>query len=87
MGAIGKNLISQETGGLVIGRYNAIDSSVIFAIGNGSSTARKNIFQVNKDGVAYAKALVLESTTANSMKKFKITVDDSGTLKATEVTS
>lgn len=33
------------------------------------------------------KAIVLESTTANSTKKFKITVDDSGTLKATEVTS
>lgn len=30
--------------------------------------------------------MMLNSSTANSTKKFKITVDDSGTLKATEVT-
>lgn len=33
------------------------------------------------------KEIVLSSSTANSTKKFKITVDDSGTLKATEVTA
>lgn len=32
------------------------------------------------------KELILKSSTANSTKKFKITVDDSGTLTATEVT-
>ena len=32
------------------------------------------------------KELILSSSTANSTKKFKITVDDSGTFKATEVT-
>ena len=30
-------------------------------------------------------ALILPSSTPNSAKKFKITVDDTGTLKATEV--
>ena len=33
------------------------------------------------------KEIILTSSTSNSTKKFKITVDDSGTLKATEVTS
>lgn len=33
-----------------------------------------------------AKDIILQSSTANSTKKFKITVDDTGTLKATEVT-
>lgn len=33
------------------------------------------------------KEIVLSSSTANSTKKFKITVDDSGTIKATEVTA
>ena len=33
------------------------------------------------------KGIILNSSTAGSTKKFKITVDDSGTLKATEVTS
>ena len=31
--------------------------------------------------------LILYSSTANSTKKFKITVDDSGTISATEVTA
>ena len=31
------------------------------------------------------KELILKSSTANSTKKFKITVDDSGTLTATEI--
>ena len=33
------------------------------------------------------KGIILNSSTAGSTKKFRVTVDDSGTLKATEVTS
>ena len=33
------------------------------------------------------KAIILTSSTADSTKKFKITVDDTGTLSATEVTA
>ena len=33
------------------------------------------------------KEIILTSSTANSTKKFKITVDDSGTISATEVTA
>ena len=33
------------------------------------------------------KAIILTSSAADSTKKFKITVDDSGTLSATEVTA
>lgn len=43
---------------------------------NGSQTV-----MVNGD-----KEIILASSTVNSTKKFRITVDDSGTLKATEVT-
>lgn len=32
------------------------------------------------------KEIILSSSTSGSTKKFKITVDDSGTIKATEVT-
>ena len=32
------------------------------------------------------KAIILTSSTADSTKKFKITVDDSGALTATEIT-
>ena len=37
------------------------------------------------NGEAVAPAIILYSSTANSSKKFKITVDDTGALKATEV--
>ena len=43
-------------------------------------------FEVLGNGEAVAPALILYSSTADSTKKFKITVDDSGTISATEVT-
>ena len=44
-------------------------------------------FEVLGNGEAVAPALILYSSTADSTKKFKITVDDNGTLSATEVTA
>lgn len=43
-------------------------------------------FNVLGNGEAVAPALILYSSTAGSTKKFRITVDDGGALKATEVT-
>lgn len=40
----------------------------------------------SSENYIYIKGLFLKSSTPDSTKKFKITVDDSGTLKATEVT-
>ena len=40
----------------------------------------------DKYGKLQGNILILESSTQNSTKKFKITVDDSGTISATEVT-
>ena len=44
------------------------------------SISEEQLWGISKDGV------VISSSTANSTKKFRITVDDSGTLKAAEVT-
>ena len=41
---------------------------------------------INKPITIGAKDIILSSSTANSTKKFRITVDDAGTLSATEVT-
>ena len=46
---------------------------------------KSKAFRVLGNGEAVAPALILYSSTANSTKKFKITVDDSGALTATEV--
>lgn len=45
-----------------------------------------NNFEVLGDGSVNATYLTIPSSTANSTKKFKITVDDTGTISATEVT-
>ena len=47
---------------------------------------KSKAFDVLGNGEAVAPALILYSSTANSSKRFRITVDDSGTLTATEVT-
>ena len=50
-----------------------------YKFSQGSLNAEQ-LWSISKDGV------VISSSTANSTKKFKITVDDSGTISATEVT-
>ena len=79
----------------VQGKYNIEDSSKTYAhiVGNGiNDTARSNAHTLDWSGNAWyagtveGKALILPSSTENSTKKFRITVDDSGALTATEVT-
>lgn len=83
---VGTGLVS-EYSRLVIGQYNdkdRIDGNVYayFVIGNGTSDSkRRNIFAVTEKG-----EIVVPSSTSGSTKYFKITVDDTGTIKATEVT-
>lgn len=87
----GSHLHAADSFGLAIGKYNDLVNSAnkAFVIGGGTSEEnRKNVFSVDWDGnVAAGKELILQSSTANSTKKFKITVDDTGTLAATEVTN
>lgn len=84
---VGENLVeSYSDAYLVVGHYNA-DSKVfphnpLLVVGNGTSdTARHNAFMVTKTG-----ELIVPSSTKDSSKYFAITVDDTGTIKATEVT-
>ena len=52
-----------------------------FVVGSGILLEdRMTIYRVGKDGI------IIGSSTPNSAKKFKITVDDTGTLSATEIT-
>lgn len=54
----------------------------LFEVGNSNTTAGTAKFTLTP-----GQAIVLASSTLSSTKKFKITVDDNGTLSATEVTS
>lgn len=78
----------------VQGKYNTLDTEGKYAhiVGNGTSdTHRSNAHTVDWQGNGWyagsleATALILKSSTPGSAKRFKITVDDSGTLMAVEI--
>ena len=77
----------------VQGKYSIEDPSGTYAdiVGNGTLGRRSNAYTLDWEGNAWysgtieGKALILPSSTAGSTKKFKITVDDSGTITATEI--
>ena len=77
------------------GKYNIDDSDGKYAniVGNGKDHfTRSNAHTLDWEGNAWyagtveGTAMIVKSSTANSTKKFKITVDDTGTISATEVT-
>ena len=79
----------------VQGKYNIDDSDGKYAsiVGNGASdAARSNAHTLDWEGNAWyagtveGTAMIVKSSTPDSTKKFKITVDDTGTISATEVT-
>ena len=77
----------------VQGKYNIEDPSGIYAdiVGNGAQGRCSNAYTLDWEGNAWysgtieGKALILPSSTEGSTKKFKITVDDSGAITATEI--
>lgn len=92
---IGSGLSMIKESGLAVGTYNS-SSLHLFVVGNGyDDSSRSDAFSVDDNGnVAVGgqlevggQEIVIKSSTAGSTKKFKITVDDTGTLKATEVTN
>ena len=79
----------------VQGRCNIKDSANKYAhiVGNGTDDAnRSNAHTIDWSGNAWfagtveGTAVIVKSSTAGSPKKFKITVNDSGAISATEVT-
>lgn len=69
------------------------EGKYVFIVGNGSlSGGNSNAHTLDWDGNAWyagsveGTALILKSSTEGSSKRFKITVDDSGALSATEIT-
>ena len=79
----------------VQGKYNIEDSAGVYAhiVGNGTDYSnRSNCHTIDWNGNAWfsgaieSKSIIISSSTADSTKRFRITVDDSGTISATEVT-
>jgi hypothetical protein len=78
----------------VQGRNNIEDTENKYAhiVGNGAPSVPRNAHTLDWDGNAWyagtveGTALILASSTEYSTKRFKITVDDSGKISATELT-
>jgi len=84
---VGSDLVGDAPEAIILGKYNerhTVDKA--FVIGGGTGDlARKNIFSVDTDGVAECLGIIVKSSTAESTKRFRITVDDTGAITATEV--
>ena len=78
---LSRNGIDFNSENVVINSLKSANSSV-GVIQLNSSTSHGVMVEITKNA-----CFVLPSSTANSTKKFKITVDDSGTISATEVTA
>ena len=77
----GHDFTNGSNGASAFGVWSNINSNTAFAVGAGTAfDNRKNAFEVTKDG-----GVIVPSSTSGSTKKFKITVNDSGTISATEV--
>lgn len=93
--AEGDSTIARGNNQHVQGKFNIVDKSnkYVHIVGNGSSDdTRSNAHTLDWDGNAWyagtieGTAMIVKSTTEGSTKRFKITVDDSGTLSAIEIT-
>lgn len=90
--AEGRNTISRGESSHVQGKYNIDDTGKKYAhiVGNGTSTTRSNAHTLDWDGNAWfagtieGKAMIVDSATEGSTKKFRITVSDSGELSTTD---
>ena len=92
--AEGNSTLASSDSQHVQGKYNIEDADGKYAhiVGNGSSSsARSNAHTLDWSGNAWyagtveGTAVIVKSSTEGSTKRFKITVDDSGTISATEV--
>ena len=93
---IGMNNVSYAPYSFVTGKYANNDTSkkYAFIIGNGTNaSARADINTVDWNGNGWfagtveGTGVIVKSSTEGSSKRFKISVDDSGTITATEVTA
>ena len=81
----GHDFTNASNGSGAVGIASDLKSDTLFAVGNGvfagtGAITRSNALEVTADG-----GVIVPSSTSGSTKKFKITVDDSGTISATEV--
>lgn len=77
----GQGTIAAGSSQTAIGKYNITDTSSIFIVGNGTDDShRSNAMTLDKSGNLEISSIILKSSTLNSTQKFKLTIDDNGSL-------
>lgn len=72
----------------IINASNVVSIDIDYFVSSEQGPENSGKFlMVGDDGIVAPSDLILPSSTTDSTKKFKITVDDSGTISATEVTA
>ena len=84
-------VICYDASQLLMGRISFPETGIYFAHLGDKYTSRlvyetEIVHTIDPKYIAHTDELIMNSSTADSTKKFKITVDDSGTITATEVT-
>ena len=94
--AAGDSVYASSYAQFVHGKFNIENTADRYAhiVGNGEDDDnRSNAYTLDWDGNAWfagsveGTSLILSSSTPNSTKRFRITVDDNGTLSAVSITS
>ncbi len=90
--AEGSHTIARGVNSHVQGKYNIDDTGKKYAhiVGNGTSTTRSNAHTLDWDGNAWfagtveGKAMIVDSATEGSTKKFRVDIDDTGAMKSSD---
>ena len=91
--AEGSGTVAQSAWQHVQGTFNIVDENNVYVsiVGNGNTSKRSNAHTLDWDGNAWyagtveGTAMIIKSSTEGSTKRFKITVNDSGTISAVEI--
>ena len=77
----GHDFTNAPNGSAAVGLWTKMNNNTLFAVGKGTAyDNRANALEITSDG-----GIIVPSSTSGSTKKFKITVDDTGTISATEI--
>ncbi|MEG0796678.1 MAG: hypothetical protein RR397_09285 [Odoribacter sp.] len=58
--AIGNNLINSNVNSLTVGAYNKDDQGLLFSVGSGTKTVRKNMFEVGDSHIQLGKQCMIQ---------------------------
>ena len=82
--AIGEGIVVGTKGQFAIGKYNNNESKALFAVGNGTSSARKNVFEVFDDYITINNTKFIGQNIVTTDSNGNITIKAGATIAPTD---